>query len=414
MLPISVKRLVAATLTCTSMLTGAGALSGVSVWASDEVAAAQAAGLEPAALSGLSATKPITRAEFCKIALNAYAAITGFTLTRASESPFSDCDDLDIATAYQYGLISGKGSDKFDPDAFISRQDLAVVFANLLEVTETPSPEITGYGCIEDYADFGSVSAYAVDPMVTMVDYAIIGGIKSGSKSLLAPTATATREQALIMVGRFCDSFAEGARIDEPVIVNAILSTIEKEDEKQATEVTPIVHANAFPTTTEEKMLLVYGEGGTQYETAEEAEANMVEISVSVWRLGFDGSKTKGTAYLTVNKNLAHIYEAIFEEIYNGDEKFPIKDVGCYAWRTGEHSQGTAVDINYDENMEATINEDGSLTPTTGSFWTPGADPFSIPEEGDVVRTFKKYGFSWGGDAWSKKRDYMHFSYFGR
>ncbi len=40
-------------------------------------------------------------------------------------------------------------------------------------------------------------------------------------------------------------------------------------------------------------------------------------------------------------------------------------------WRTGEHSRGTAVDINPDENMEATINSDGSLSPTCGTHWTP-------------------------------------------
>ena len=169
-----------------------------------------------------------------------------------------------------------------------------------------------------------------------------------------------------------------------------------------------------LPTTEQEKMDLVYGAGGQKYQTAEEAEANMVEIAVPVWRLQSDGSKTTGTAYLQVNKNLAPIYEAIFEEIYNGDEQFPIKDVGCYSWRTGEHSQGTAVDINWDENMEATINADGSLTPTTGSHWSPGEDPYSIPEGGDVYNAFTKYGFTWGGNAWSSKRDYMHFSYFGR
>ena len=106
--------------------------------------------------------------------------------------------------------------------------------------------------------------------------------------------------------------------------------------------------------------------------------------------------------------------KAIFEEIYNGDEKFPINDVGCYSWRTGEHSQGTAVDINPNENMEATINADGSLTPTCGTHWTPYTDPFSIPEGGDVYNAFTKYGFAWGGNAWHSKRDYMHFSYFGK
>lgn len=161
-------------------------------------------------------------------------------------------------------------------------------------------------------------------------------------------------------------------------------------------------------------MTFVYGLGGSKYTSAEEAEAHMVEIAVPVWRLQSDGTKTTGTAYLQVNASLAAIYKAIFEEIYNGDEKFPINDVGCYSWRTGEHSQGTAVDINPNENMEATINADGSLTPTCGTHWTPYTDPFSIPEGGDVYNAFTKYGFAWGGNAWHSKRDYMHFSYFGK
>ena len=132
-----------------------------------------------------------------------------------------------------------------------------------------------------------------------------------------------------------------------------------------------------FPSTETDKMMLVYGVGGEKYQTAEEAEAHMVEISVPVWRLQADGSKTSSTAYIEVNQSLAPIYEAIFEEIYNGDEQFPIKNVGCYSWRTGEHSQGTAIDINWEENMEATINADGSLTPTTGTHWSPYEDPYS-------------------------------------
>ena len=160
-------------------------------------------------------------------------------------------------------------------------------------------------------------------------------------------------------------------------------------------------------------MTFVYGEGGEKYQSSEEARANMTEITIKVWRLGEDGAKTSGTTEITVNRVLAPLIVKIFDEIYEGDEQFPIRDVGCYAWRTGEHSQGTAIDINYDENMEATINEDGSLTPTTGTHWTPGEDPYSIPEDGDVVNAFAKYGFAWGGNAWRSKRDYMHFSFFG-
>ncbi len=387
----------------------AGALSDISAWAQADIVAAQAAGLMPSSLESLSARGEITRAEFCGVAVNAYKTISGKAVFASGKQPFRDCDDPNVTAAYELGLISGRGDGYFDPDSSIERQDLCVMLYNILDATGVDAPEIAGAACIEDYPDVLQIKDYALDAVVTMVDYAVVNGISAENDStLLSPSGTATREQALIMANRFCDTFAdesENSADDEDSV------SVPEADSSYDPWLDPDF---TLPQTEEEKMALVYGIGGEQYQTAEEAEANMVEIAVSVWRLQSDGSKTTGTAYLQVNRNLAPIYEAIFEEIYNGDEQFPIKDVGCYSWRTGEHSQGTAVDINWDENMEATINADGSLTPTTGSHWSPGEDPYSIPEGGDVYNAFTKYGFSWGGNAWSSKRDYMHFSYFGR
>ena len=67
---------------------------------------------------------------------------------------------------------------------------------------------------------------------------------------------------------------------------------------------------------------------------------------------------------------------------------------------------GLAIDINPNENCEI---RGGVIT--TGSYWKPGEDPYSIPADGDVVNAFKKYGFGWGGN-WRSVKDYMHFSYF--
>ena len=390
----------------------AGALSDVSAWAQEGVAAAQDAGLMPSALEARSAKGEITRAEFCGIAVNAYKAVSGKAVFASGKRPFRDCDDPYVVAAYELGLVSGRGSGVFDPDASIERQDLCVMLYNILDAAGIDAPAIAGDACVEDYPDVPDIKDYAVDAMVTMVDYTVVNGISAPDTSpVLAPDGTATREQALIMANRFCDAFAEEGWDENNSSSSDQLPEADDSNEAYDPWSDPDM---TLPQTEQEKMDLVYGVGGEKYQTAEEAEANMVEIAVPVWRLQSDGSKTTGTAYLQVNRTLAPIYEAIFEEIYNGDEQFPIKDVGCYSWRTGEHSQGTAVDINWDENMEATINADGSLTPTTGSHWSPGEDPYSIPEGGDVYNAFTKYGFAWGGNAWTSKRDYMHFSYFGR
>ena len=385
----------------------AGALSNVSTWAQEGVAAAQDAGLMPSALASLNAKEEITRAEFCGIAVNAYKEVSGKAVFASGKKPFRDCDDPYVVAAYELGLVNGRGDGIFDPDASIERQDLCLMLCNVLDAAGIEAAAIAGDACLEDYPDVPNIKRYALDAVITMVDYTVVNGISTSDETtILAPDGTATREQALIMASRFCDAFAkpDSENDDDPSDLPAV------EDPSDLWTDPDFI----LPETNEEKMELVYGLDGVQYQTAEEAEAHMIEIAVPVWRLQEDGSKTTGTAYLQVNQSLAPIYEAIFEEIYNGAEQFPIKNVGCYSWRTGEHSQGTAVDINWEENMEATINEDGSLTPTTGTHWLPGEDPYSIPEGGDVYNAFTKYGFSWGGNAWSSKRDYMHFSYFGR
>lgn len=168
----------------------------------------------------------------------------------------------------------------------------------------------------------------------------------------------------------------------------------------------------------EEKTQLVWGDKEPGFETKEVAEANMTQITVPVWRITTKGNKIQGEATLTVHKNLAKTYKAVFQEIFDGPEKFPIKDVGAYSWSTNvnsEHRNGTALDINASENMHCQIDEKGNVTKIlVGDFWKPYENVYSITDDGDVVRAFRKHGFSWGGDAWSTSRDYMHFSYFGR
>ena len=64
-------------LTAAMLMPSAGALSDVSNWAQEGVAAAQNAGLAPSSLSNSAASGSITRAEFCAVALNAYKAVSG-------------------------------------------------------------------------------------------------------------------------------------------------------------------------------------------------------------------------------------------------------------------------------------------------------------------------------------------------
>lgn len=194
---------------------------------------------------------------------------------------------------------------------------------------------------------------------------------------------------------------------------NIVKATSETEFEikkEQIQQYTPPSSPTVFKTN---KYSAVFGGGLAVYTSKAEADANMVTIKIPVWHLNKDGSKTPSSASLTVNRAIADETLAIFTEIYNGSEKFPIKSAGCYNWRntaTGgksHHSYGTAIDINPTENY--CIYNTGKRI---GSYWKPYDDPYSLPPDGDVVRTFKKYGWTWGGE-WNSLKDYMHFSYLG-
>ena len=157
---------------------------------------------------------------------------------------------------------------------------------------------------------------------------------------------------------------------------------------------------------------------GVYFQTKEIAQENMVEVEIPAWRLNSNGTKTSYTAYVEVNKALAEDVINIFTEIYNDESQFPIKNIGGFSWRNtsggrvSHHSYGTCIDINYDENYY--VEPDG--TPITGTLWLPAENPYSIAGDSIVVRTFAKYGWLWGGTAWSDKyaKDYMHFTYLGK
>lgn len=141
---------------------------------------------------------------------------------------------------------------------------------------------------------------------------------------------------------------------------------------------------------------------------SETASQEMVWVEIPVWRLK-NGQKVAGTAKVQVLGAIADEVRAIFTEIYNGPEQFPIESVGGYSWRSNglssNHSAGLAIDINPDQNPQ--VRADGTVL--VGSKWEPGVNPYSIGRDSDVLKAFGKYGWSWG--AGYSTKDYMHFEW---
>lgn len=400
---------------CTACLWMSGscaqALAHVENWARDGVLAAQQAGLEPAVLAEAEGGEPITRAEFAAVALSAYEAVSGEQAELGEgEGVFPDCDDPVVAAASRLGLVRGRSDGTFAPGSTINRQELCVMLAGVARAAgcEAPLAEESASD-LSRFPDGDTVDWWAEEAVTAMLGHGVMSGVSTYGEVTLEPFGVASRQQALLLAVRFVETFASEEPTPDPTLENATPAFDIKGYDFTRNYLSEIDEAA--------RLKQVFGEGGAYYATEAEAEAAMETITVPVWRLKEDGTKRAGEATLTVNESLSGIVKEIFEEIYAGAEQFPIKDVGGYAWRaseTSEHRWGTAIDINWEENYEARIEEDGTLTALTGEYWRPGEDPYSIPADGDVVRAFKGHGFTWGGDAWSSKRDYMHFSFFGR
>ena len=244
-----------------------------------------------------------------------------------------------------------------------------------------------------------------------------VAGRKIGRAYAYCVRAYIKDAEGTVTYGKFSD-IVYGYSKEEDTTQNEEENTVTETEpsETNPSETNPSSSKLIVNPTKKQKYKLVFGDAslnlwypGGYYKTQAEAEKNMKSITVKTWDFanGKSGPKITRTWTIKVHKKLATTVKQIFKEIYEGEEQFPIHELGGYAWRGGhsEHNTGTAIDINWTENY---MIQNGQIV--CGSFWKPGKDPYSIPKNGEVAKIFKKYGFAQGD--WGNTKDYMHFSYF--
>lgn len=158
---------------------------------------------------------------------------------------------------------------------------------------------------------------------------------------------------------------------------------------------------------------------------------------VQVKHYDFKGNVVKGE--LVVNKKIADKTVKIFYELYKikypiqrmkliddygGDDEISMSENNSSAFnyrkiagknKLSNHAYGLAIDINPRINPYITSK---GVAPSNGKVYKNRnkktckgkyAD-YMISEKSKIVKIFKKYGFSWGGD-WKNSKDYQHFEY---
>lgn len=184
---------------------GMPAWSAASNWATDELMKANGYGLIPDILKNVDMTKPITREEFCELALVLYEKTTGTTPQPYTPNPFTDTTNPQILKAFALGITKGTSATTFTPDKTISRQECAtMLFRTIKAIAPDADYSIAG---VPDFPDQKDIDSWAADGAKYMSK---LGIIKGDSKGYFMPKAmtsaqeasgygTATREAAVLM-----------------------------------------------------------------------------------------------------------------------------------------------------------------------------------------------------------------------
>ncbi len=186
-----------------------------STWAVPELKQAETLGLIPDILNGKDLTKPITREEFCELAVLLYEKVTGSMAAPAVANPFSDTNNTQILKAYQLGITKGVSATKFEPDTLITREQCAaMLYRTIKAIAPDRDYSITG---VKDFPDQKEISSWAVEATKYMSKIGIIKGDKNGNfmpkattdAQLAAGYGMATREAAIIMAVRSYGKLSE-------------------------------------------------------------------------------------------------------------------------------------------------------------------------------------------------------------
>jgi hypothetical protein len=179
-----------------------------SSWAEPELKKANELGLIPNILKGADMTKPITREEFCELAVLLYEKVTETTAAPAPSNPFTDTTNSQILKAYALGITTGTSATTFSQQTLINREQCAAMLFRAIKAI-APNADYSVAGT-PDFPDQKAISSWAVDATKYMSMLGIIKGDDAGNfmpkATTTAQTAAgygmATREAAILMTVR--------------------------------------------------------------------------------------------------------------------------------------------------------------------------------------------------------------------
>lgn len=182
-----------------------------SSWARDSIISGNLYGIIPEEINNRF-SENITRGDFCRLAARVYLKTEGdWTIdeyiekfTKDMKNPFNDTDDKYIVLANYRGIVSGKDNGRFFPDDFITREEAAVMLANMAKAMNYHNLSAKKV----EFFDSGDFSPWAEESIYKMVSFKgeenipVMTGTGNGKFS---PKAYYSREQAITTMVRIYD-----------------------------------------------------------------------------------------------------------------------------------------------------------------------------------------------------------------
>ncbi len=156
-------------------------------WAQDAVERGIQEGLIPFELQ-CKYNQPITRLEFCTLAVNLYEKRMGTKIVKMES--FHDTADYNARKMAGLGIVGGVGGGNFDPDGLLTREMAAIILVRLAEAMGARIPSAA-----PDFSDNQDISSWAKD----FVGRSKRAGIMNGTGgNRFAPKENYTREQSIL------------------------------------------------------------------------------------------------------------------------------------------------------------------------------------------------------------------------
>lgn len=167
----------------------------------------------------------ISREEFCELVMKLYTGLGGKDFPINKMLPFSDTTNIEVIRAYNLGIVEGTGEGVFDPEGYVTREQMAVMLHRLMD--KLGIYPITDMQYL-DFADEDEISDYTKSSIQLLYKVGVINGV---GNQRIAPKNHATVEEAVVMSARLFNEFEDFDRVvsDQPfyLALNRLMPTDE-------------------------------------------------------------------------------------------------------------------------------------------------------------------------------------------